>query len=537
MLDHEAARAHVARIVADLSRPEAYPHPATEIAIEETHISIVFLVDDLVYKIKKPVNFGFLDFSTLERRHFFCREEIRLNRRLSQGVYLDVVPVVEVAERLQFFGEGPVVEYAVKMNRLPDHQMLNYLVRTDQVDERVFPALAERLSRFYREAATGPGVDEWGTAEAAHFSIRENLEQTKPYMGSIIAPIQHRLIDEISARFFEQHAALFTRRVETGRIREGHGDLHLAHICVQGPRPEDLQIIDCVEFNPRLRCGDVAVDVAFLAMDLDYHGRPDLSRQIVELLSARLDDPDLPLLVHFFAVYRAHVRNKVACFRAAEIAPELPEYVAVKSEAERYIDLATSYLVEPARPTLFLVGGLSGTGKSVIAYRLARALGASLASSDVVRKQIAGRPVESREPVPYGTGIYDPGLTERTYRALLERAHAALASGRSAVLDATFLDPAWRLAARDVAAALGAELLLIECQCPSEVVEQRLARRSGLMTDPSEADWAVYQEQRRRYGDRLQPLEGVPQVTLDTNRPTAQVLDDILTRIELRHRL
>lgn len=538
MVDQEtAAREHMARIIADLSRTEAYPHPVTEIAIEETHASIVFLADDLVYKIKKPVDFGFLDFSTLERRRHFCHEEIRLNRRLSQGVYLDVVPVVEVGGRLQLFGDGPEVEYAVKMNRLPDNQMLNYLITTGTVDERVFPALADRLAAFYREAATGPGVDEWGTAEAAHFSIRENVEQTQPYVGTIIAPVQHRLIDEMSARFFAEHAELFQQRIAAGRIREGHGDLHLAHICVQGLRPEELQIIDCVEFNPRLRCGDIAVDIAFLAMDLDYHGRPDLSRSLVNMLAERLGDDDLPLLVHFFSVYRAHVRNKVACFRLDEIAPELPEYVAVKSEAERYIDLATSYLVEPERPTLFLVGGLSGTGKSVIAYRLARALGASLSSSDVVRKEIAGRPVESHEPVPYGTGIYEPSLTARTYQELLDRGRVALTAGRSAVLDATFLDPSWREAARDMAAELGVDLLLIECQAPPAVVEERLARRSGLMADPSEADWAVYQEQRRRYGDVLAPLENVPQLTLDTNRPSAQVLDDILTHISLRPRL
>lgn len=538
MVDQEAAaRAHVARIFADLSRPGAYPHPVSDIAIEETHASIVFLVDDLVYKIKKPVDFGFLDFSTLEKRHFYCHEEIRLNRRLTEGVYLEVVPVVEAGEHLQFFGEGPVVEYAVKMNRLSDDEILANMLAAGEVDERIFPALADRLSRFYREAATGPGVDEWGTAEAAHFSIKENVEQTEPYLGSIIAPIQLRLIDEMSARFFEEHAELFETRVAEGRIREGHGDLHLAHICVQGLRPEDLQILDCVEFNPRLRCGDVAVDVAFLAMDLDYHGRPDLSRWVVEMLASRLDDEQLPLLVHFFSVYRAHVRAKVACFRANEIAPELPEYLAVRAEAERYIDLATSYLVEPERPTLFIVGGLSGTGKSVIAHRLARATGATLASSDVVRKQLAGRALQTHEPAPYGGGIYGQEFTERTYETLLERAREALALRRSVVLDATFLDPRWREDARDLAAEVNADVLLIECRCSPEVVEQRLHRRSLLMTDPSEADFNIYQQQRARYGDVLTAVADLPHLVVDTDRPSAQVLDEILTRVPLRERL
>ncbi|HET9014935.1 MAG TPA: AAA family ATPase [Thermomicrobiaceae bacterium] len=538
MLDREeAAREHVARIVADLSRPEAYPDPTGAVALEETHASVVFLTDRYVYKVKKPVDFGFLDFSTFEKRAFYCREELRLNRRLTDGVYLDVVPVVEVGGRLQVFGEGPVVEDAVRMRRLPDDRMLAHLVDTGQVDESVFPVLAERLARFYREAVTGPGVDEWGTADAAAFSIQENVEQTQPYAGTIIAPLQLRLVDEVSREFFAREADLFARRLAEGRIREGHGDLHLAHICVLGDRPEDLQIIDGVEFNPRLRCGDVAVDVAFLAMDLDYHGRSDLARRFVALLAERLGDPELERLVHFFSIYRAHVRAKVACLRLDEIAPELPEYLPVKGEAERYIDLATSYMVEPARPTLFLVGGLSGTGKSVIARRLARALGASHVSSDVVRKALAGRAPESHEPAAFGAGIYSRESTERTYEVLLERAREALGAGRSIVLDATFLDPRWREEAARSAGLAGADMLLVECRCAPEVVQARLARRGRVAAEASEADWAVYQRQRERYGETLVAVDRLPQLIVDTDRPSAAVLDTLLEHVELRRRI
>ncbi|HUZ03273.1 MAG TPA: AAA family ATPase [Thermomicrobiaceae bacterium] len=538
MVDREeAAREHVARIIADLSRPEAYPAPAGSIALEETHASVVFLTDGFVYKVKKPVDYGFLDFSTFEKRRFYCQEELRLNRRLTDGVYLEVVPVVEVGGRLQLHGDGPVVEYAVKMRRLPDDRMLAHLLDTGRVDDQVFPVLADRLARFYREAATGPGIDEWGTAEAAAFSIRENVEQTQAYAGAIIAPFQLRLIDRVSREFFEREARMFAERVAGGRIREGHGDLHLAHICVLGERPEDLQIIDCVEFNPRLRCGDVAVDVAFLAMDLDYHGHPDLARRFVALLSERLEDPDLERLVHFFSIYRAHVRAKVACLRLDEIVPELPEHLPVQREAERYIDLATSYMVESARPTLFLVGGLSGTGKSVVARRLARALGASLVSSDVVRKELAGRSPESHEPVAFGAGIYAAPATERTYDELLDRARGILSGGRSVVLDATFLDPRWREQAARAAGLVSSDLLLVECHCPPEVVEERLARRGRLAPDPSEADWAIYQRQREHYGETLVAMDQLPQVVVDTDRPSAQVLDTLLGQIDLRRRI
>lgn len=533
----ETARDHVARIVADLSRPDAYPHPVGSITLEETHISLVFLVDEFVYKVKKPVDFGFLNFTTLDQRRFFCQEELRLNRRLTDGVYLDVVPIVEVGDHLQLFGDGPVVEYAVKMRRLPDDCMLASYVAAGEVPEHVFPALAERLSEFYTHAATGPGVDEWGTAQAAMANIRENLDQTAPYAGSIIAPTQLRLIEEASVDFFARHERLFDQRVLAGAVREGHGDLHLAHVCVEGPRPEDLQIIDCIEFNPRLRCGDIAVDVAFMAMDLDYHGRPDLGAQFVSELAERLKDPDLAMLVHFFSIYRAHVRAKVACFRADELAPEMPEYLAVRQEAERYIDLATSYIVEPERPTMFLTAGLSGTGKSVIARRLARSIGATLISSDIVRRELAGRPLESHEPSPFGTGHYTPEQVEQTYQTLFARASEALTAGRSVVLDATFLDPRRREVARDTARAAGADLLLIECVCAPQVVQERLARRGRVMDEASEADWSIYQAQRQHYGDTLTQIADLPQITVDTDHPSAEVLEAILTKLSLKRRI
>jgi len=534
----DEARSHVARLLADLSRPEAYPIPVDTIDIEETHISIVFLAGDRVFKVKKPVDFGFLDFTTLERRHHFCQEEVRLNRRLTRDVYLGVVPVVEAGGQLQFDGDGEVVDYAVQMRRLPHDRMLLRMLGRGEVTAQLLDVLAERLAQFYRhEAATGPGVDEWGTAEAVWHNIRENLDQTERYVGEIIAPIQLRWIEEASANFLWNEAALFHRRVASGRIREGHGDLHLAHVFVEQLMPDGLQIVDCIEFNPRLRCGDIAVDVAFLAMDFDHHGRSDLGTQLVALMAERLADSELARLVHFFSVYRAHVRAKVTCFRTDELAPELPEYLAVRTQAERYIDLATSYIIEPARPTLLLVGGLAGTGKSVLARRLARALGVQLASSDVVRKELAGLPPESRRPVPFGEGIYGQELTMATYEALLARADEALSAGRSLVLDATFLDRSWRERARRLATSRSADVVLIECRCPPDVIYHRLLYRAQEPGQVSEATWAIYQEQRERYGERFTEVAQLPHLVVETDRPSAMVLDEVLRQLSLRWRL
>jgi aminoglycoside phosphotransferase family enzyme/predicted kinase len=537
MVDVEAdAREHTARLIADLGRSDAYPYPVDTIALEETHASLAFLAGDFVYKVKKPVDYGFLDFSTLERRKFFCEEELRLNRRLTRDVYLELVPVVEVGGRLSFHGEGPAREYAVKMRRLDDRQILSYLIENNQVDDSIWTRLSRRLTRFYAEAATGEGIDEWGTVAADWHNIEENIEQSQPYVGTIVAPTQIRLIDEVSRSFLDNERALLEGRLAAGKVREGHGDLHLAHICVEGPEIDDLQIIDCIEFNPRLRCLDIAVDIAFLSMDLDYHGHPAYARRIVDLLTHDLRDPDLPRLVQFFSIYRAHVRAKVACFRTDEIAPELPEFFAVRNEAERYFDLATSYIVESERPTLFLVGGLSGTGKSVISRRLARSIGAGLVSSDTIRLALAGKTPSTRQTVDFGTGIYTEDFTNRTYEEVFTRAEELLVTGRSAVLDATFLNPRWRERARELAEHLGVELLLIECQCPPEVARERLAARARELFEASEADWGIYQEQRHRYGTSFGEEE-LPMLTLQTDRPSGQILDDVLQHIELRRRL
>lgn len=538
MIDQEATvREHVARLIADLSRSEAYPYAVELVALEETHISLAFLAGDFVYKVKKPVNFGFLDFSTLEQRRFFCEEELRLNRRLTHGVYLEVVPVVEAGGRLQFGGPGPVSDYAVKMRRLADENMLRFKVDNNTVEDDTLVALADRLTAFYAEAATGPGVDEWGTTEAVWRNIEENIVQSQPYAGPIAAPAQLQIIDEASRDFLRENEDLFQARIAAGRVREGHGDLHLAHICVEGPGPDGLQIIDGLEFNPRLRCGDVAIDIAFLAMDLTYHGRPDLAERMVDLLAERLEDPDLSRLVQFFSIYRAHVRAKVACFRSDELAPELPEFFVVRNEAARYFDLAVSYIVEPRRPTLFLVGGLSGTGKSVISRRLARSLGTGLVSSDSVRLELAGRRTEDRRTVEYGTGIYTEDFTQRTYEMLFERARQELAAGRSVVLDATFLNPRWREQSRDLSLELDVEMLFIECQAPADVVRSRLTRRAKELYESSEADWAIYQQQRARYGDSVTDISNVPQIQLDTNRPMGDVFDVLLSQLDLKRRL
>jgi uncharacterized protein len=529
----QETREHVSRIYADLSRPEAFPGDVNEVSIEETHISIVFLVGDTVYKIKRPVDFGFLDFSTLEKRKFYGEEEVRLNSRLTHDVYLGVVPVTDVNGRYQIGGDGPVKEWAVKMRRLPDEGVLAEMVKDDTADEYVLNRVVERLVAFYPKADTGEGVDEWGTAEAVGFNIQENVDQSQPYVNKFIAPTQLDLIDKASKAFLTGQADLMQKRVDTGKIRDGHGDLHLKHIIIEGPRPEQLQIIDGVEFNPRIRCGDIAMDVAFLAMDLDFQRRPDLANHFIEKLTQRMEDPDLPRLVQFYKAYRAHVRAKVACFMSENIAPEMEEFVAIRSEIERYIDLATSYLVKPKRPAVVIVGGLSGTGKSVLARRIARTLEAKWLSSDRIRKEITGHDPSDRLTDTYGSGIYSPEISKETYDTMISRGVSAAASGKSVVLDATFLDEEWRERARDAFKVVDADLQFVECWCPPEVVAKRLVERQTDEEEASDAGATIYEEQRERYGDQMTKVRNLEHILVDTNRADAEAFDDVLKVLDL----
>ena len=529
----QETREHVSRIYADLSRPEAFPEDVDEVSIEETHISIVFLVGDTVYKVKRPVDFGFLDFSTLEKRKFYGEEEVRLNSRLTHDVYHGVVPVTDVNGRYQIGGDGPVKEWAVKMRRLPDEGVLAEMVQEGTADEYVLNRVVERLVAFYPNADTGEGVDEWGTAESVGFNIQENVDQSQPYVNKFIAPTQLDLIDKASKAFLTGQADLMQKRVDTGKIRDGHGDLHLKHIIIEGPRPEQLQIIDGVEFNPRIRCGDIAMDVAFLAMDLDFQRRPDLANHFIEKLTERMEDPDLPRLVQFYKAYRAHVRAKVACFMSDNIAPEVEEFVAIRSEIERYIDLATSYLVKPKRPSVVIVGGLSGTGKSVLARRIARTLEADWLSSDRIRKEITGHDPTDRLTDKYGTGIYSPKISQETYDTMISRGVSAAANGKSVVLDATFLDAEWRERARDAFKVVDADLQFVECWCPPDVVAQRLEDRESDEQEASDAVQSIYEEQRERYGDQMSKVRDLEHILVDTNRADAEAFDDVLKVLDL----
>lgn len=503
--------------------PEIYPHAPPVVELVQTHISYVFLAGDEVYKVKKPVRFSFLDFSTLDRRRRVCQEEVRLNRRLAPDVYLGVVAICPCGSGYRLGSEDDVaaVEYAVHMRRLPADRMLDYLLDQGAVSPTMIDQVARRLVRFHRDADAGPEVTANGSPAAVLTVLQDNFANVRRFRDVTIAAADDDAIQSFSINFLRRHDALLRQRQAQRRIRECHGDLHAEHICF-GPDPI---IFDCVEFSPRFRYCDTASEIAFLAMDLDYHGDPALAAHLVSAYAAYADDPDLPRLVPFYQCYRAYVRGKVDSLKSAEEEVGTTERERARVSAQRHFALAYRYSWAYSRG-LVLVAGLSGTGKSAVAAVLQSRIGFAHINSDVVRKRLAGLDADTPVPAAYGAGLYSRQHNVRTYEALLAEARDHLAAGRGVILDATFRRRTDRTAARALAAAHGVPFFLVECRCPDDEVRRRLERRQQRGAGPSDADWNVYIEQRRQF-EPVGSDESEGHLVLDTTAPLPEATSTV----------
>jgi len=362
-------------LVQNLLRPEAYPHRPRRVRLVETHISYVFLAGPYAYKVKKPVNFGFLDYSTLEKRRYLCQEEVRLNRELCPDTYLGVVPITRTAEGFAVGGDGEAVEYAVLMRRLPEGRMLDRLVKGGRVDPEVLVRVARLMAAFHAGSARGPEVDRFGSLETVGFNWEENFAQTVPYVGRTVPRRWYEGIRRYVEGFLQESAELFLKRVAEGRIRDCHGDLRAESICIE----DGICIFDRIEFNARFRYGDVASEVAFLTMDLDALGRPDLGYVFAEAYVAASGDRELWRLLPFYQCYRAYVRGKVTSFRLDQVGTER-EGLKVRHLARRYFRLAWDYARAPQRPVVVALTGAPPETGLFLARGLGCRLGATVRS-------------------------------------------------------------------------------------------------------------------------------------------------------------
>ena len=323
-----------------LLNPEAYPHNPRKIELVQTQMSFVFLTGDYVYKVKKPVDLGYLDYTTLEQRHFFCHQELELNRRLCPDAYLAVVPIVEEKGRLRIEGQGKAIEYAVKMKQLPHNRMMDVLLPQGQVTQEMVARVAGRLVSFHQKAETNQKIAAFGKLDVIRQNTDENFAQTEKYIGISIAPAEYSRIKNYTDDFIQSNASLFDKRIREGRVRDCHGDLHAAHICFI----DGICIYDCIEFNERFRYSDVASEIAFLAMDLDRYQWPDLSKHLVNTYVELSHDEELVKLLNFYKCYRAYVRGKVESFELDDLYIPAEEKAKVLTDAQGYFKLAESYI-------------------------------------------------------------------------------------------------------------------------------------------------------------------------------------------------
>jgi len=323
-----------------LLNPEAYPHKPQKMELVQTQMSFIFLTGEYVYKIKKPVNLGYLDYTTLEKRHFFCHQELELNRRLCPGAYLDVVPIVEEKDGLRIEGRGKAIEYAVKMKQLPQERMMDVLLPRGQVTLEMVARVAEKLADFHKKAETSQEIAAFGRLDVVRQNTDENFAQTEKYIGTSITAEEYQHIKNYTNDFIDSSASLFDKRVREGKIRDCHGDLHAAHVCFT----DDICIYDCIEFNDRFRYSDVASEIAFLAMDLDRYQQADLSRHLVNTYVGLSRDEELLKLLNFYKCYRAYIRGKVESFKLDDLYIPEEEKAKVLTAAQSYFELAESYV-------------------------------------------------------------------------------------------------------------------------------------------------------------------------------------------------
>ena len=509
--------------------PEAYPHPVDGVELLQTHISYLFFAGEFVYKVKKPLDLGFLDFTTLEQRHHFCQEELRLNRRLCSETYLGVVPIVLVDGEAKVDAEGTAVDYAVKMHRLPEEGMMTRLLERDAVTPELLARLAQRIADFHAASERSEEIDRFGGLETAMLNWRENFEQTESYIGRTISRRQFEEIQSFVGQIAERDADLFDLRVREGRARDCHGDLRADAVCFEN---DGVCIYDCIEFNERFRYSDVAADIAFLAMDLEFQGRRDLSDELLGHYLAVTLDATLPLVLPFYKCYRAYVRGKVDGFQLGQPEVDERQKAQVTKGARRYFDLAHAYATQHTPPALIITVGVTGSGKSRLANALAARLGALILPSDVIRKRQQGIDPTERRIEPIDSGIYQPEVTERTYQALLDEARPWLERGKPVILDASYLQRAQREGALRLAHETDARLLALECRADESLVRERLSERQGEERAVSDGRWEVYQAQQERR-ESVDELPGGSHLVVETERPLREQIDSVVAHLGL----
>lgn len=509
---------HQKNILTAMMDPGFYPHRVDTIARHETHISTVFLTGPYVYKVKKPVNLGFLDFTSLKKRTDYCRQEVHLNRRLSDGVYLGVLPITRQKSGYALGGSGETVETVVKMRQLIELDAMLPRLQDSRLTDVDILALVDRLIDFYTH--TPPPHPPQPAVKAAW---EENLEVMETFVGKIIDQVPFSFVSSATRAFYSRQKRLFEQRVKRGKIRDGHGDLRCDHIYFTA---DGIQIIDCIEFSDHLRILDPISDLAFLAMDLEYNGFVQQAQLLIRDFITRTDDITALPLLDFYRCYRAMVRCKVSCFLLREISLSKARRQALEAAADAYLTLAHRYATRLSRPTFWVLCGLPASGKSTLAQSLADVYGLKVIRSDAVRKALFAQSNDPTDTREFNKGQYSAYATEITYNHLFDLARETLRTGHGVVIDATFSRDMHRQKILEMADRCQILPFFVECQAPDAVLAERLRKRE---TEPSLSDARLIHLERfkQRY-EPITDIEPAVHIQVNTHTSPANCLHQIL---------
>ncbi|MGB7930889.1 MAG: AAA family ATPase [Gammaproteobacteria bacterium] len=512
-----------------LQDPALFDHYVGDIRLIETHISWVILTGEFVYKIKKAVNFGFLDFSTLEKRHFYCEEEVRLNRRFAPGLYLDVVAVRGGAEHPSLQRDGRPIEYAVRMRQFSQHALLSAMASCHGVTPEHIDEIAGLVAAMHARAAVAGASAQYGQPRDIHHWVMENFVHIRTAPMDSNRREQLDQLERWCQREFQIKESVIQSRKTDGFVRECHGDLHLGNLALIDGR---ITPFDCIEFNPHLRWIDVMSEIAFLVMDLQDRGYPELAYRFLNALLQQTGDYAGVRMLRYYLVYRALVRAKVAALRLNQAAKSAETEDAAWTEYESYVQLASSY-AGSVNPALIITHGVSGTGKSWVASRLAVSLGAIQVRSDVERKRLFGYRLDAKTGSGVQTGIYTAEAGLQTYAHLADLARWLIEGGYTVIVDAAFLRHNERARFRLLAGKLGVPFVLLNFSADKETLRKRIRVRQSSGRDPSEAGIDVLEAQLRSQ----EPLvfdEREHAVAVETSRDSS--VDDLAARIIVKTR-
>jgi aminoglycoside phosphotransferase family enzyme/predicted kinase len=506
-----------------MATPDFYPHAVQAIEKRETHISAVFLTGDWVYKVKKAVDYGFIDFSTAAKRHRFCKRECELNQRLAVDVYNGVVKITRHEGGFRLGGSGPTVDYAVRMRQLPETRSLAWQLRTGAMSGDFLWALISHLTAFYTRQEPCPQQQSAAAYHHLRSACENNFHQTLPFVGKCLDRHLFEIVRQATNAFLARRQLLFAQRADEGWIRDGHGDLRACHIYTLPGK--GIRVIDCIEFDDRLRQIDIVSDLAFLAMDFDFADRPHLSSQMMDIYSQLSRDPGVYLVLPFYKCYRAMVRCKVSCLHL-ETAGSPRARPEVLEEARRFLKLAYRYAVSFSRPKIWAFSGLPASGKSTVARAMASVIAAPHLRSDVIRHTLFKTRAGAPSSPAFSTGIYAQIPKRRTYGRLLEQTRNILSQGKSVIVDATFNRPEYRREISRLARDHHLRLTFVECRAPLRVIKSRLSQRAKHFS-LSQARVQDFEAFRQEYT----PMGGAgltAKIVVDTTRSPEECVRQIL---------